>query len=186
MASRYPYSTDRNILPLGFRSGPPVRSPAARGTLTAMRLLLAWTFIWPFLDKMFGLGFGTKSGQGVVDGGSPTLDFLEFGTKGPCKDLFASVAGAVWLDALFMFALLGIGLAFLLGIGLRVAAAGNLVLMFLMWLVTLRPAWNPVTDGHWLLALAGLVVAATHSGDTFGLGRWWKSLDPVRRAPWPR
>lgn len=32
---------------------------------------------------------------------------------------------------------------------------------------------NPVTDSHWIEALASLVVAYTFAGDKIGLGRWW-------------
>lgn len=163
---------------------PVVRGRAARGTLAALRLLLAWTFLWPFLDKLVGLGFATPSGSGAVDGGSPTEGFLRHGTKGPFAHLFDGAAGTWWLDSLFMLGLLGIGLAFLLGIGTRIAAAACVLMMAFMWLVTLRPPENPVTDSHWMLALAALVIATTRAGDFFGLGGVWKRLRLVRRHPW--
>ena len=57
---------------------------------------LGWVFLWAFLDKTFGLGFGTglDAETGVVDrfgdaawinGGSPTLGFLNFGATGRSK-----------------------------------------------------------------------------------------------------
>ncbi|MER6105275.1 hypothetical protein ABT115_23940 [Streptomyces sp. NPDC001832] len=161
-----------------------VRSRPARGALAALRILLAWTFIWPFLDKVFGLGFSTKSADAVINGGSPTEGFLLYGTKGPFGHIFDSVAGGPFLDVLFMLGLLGIGLAFLLGIGIRVAAVSCAVMTGFMWLVTLQPANNPITDDHWMLALAGIVIATTHAGDFFGLGRKWKEFRLVRRYRW--
>ncbi len=47
-----------------------------------LRLLLGWSFLWAFLDKMFGLGFATCRLEGggidfgcdaaMLSGGSPT------------------------------------------------------------------------------------------------------------------
>lgn len=164
----------------GGESGPTL-APPARIALAALRVLVAWTFIWPFLDKLFGLGFSTPSAKSVVNGGSPTEGFLLHGTKGPFAHTFDSVAGAGWLDLIFMTGLLGIGLAFLLGIGTRIAAASCAMMMGFMWLVTMLPATNPLTDDHWILAVAGAVVATTAAGDHFGLGRAWRRTALVRR-----
>ncbi|MFE0704679.1 DoxX family membrane protein [Streptomyces sp. NPDC058872] len=106
----------------GGTTGRAVPGRAARGSLATLRIVLGWSFLWPFLDKMFGLGFSTESAGAVVNGGSPTEGFLLHGTKGPFAHVFDSVAGAWWLDTLFMLGLLGIGLALLLGIGTRIAA----------------------------------------------------------------
>ncbi|MFF0746456.1 DoxX family protein [Streptomyces sp. NPDC004111] len=161
-----------------------VRSRGARAALVGLRLLVAWTFLWPFLDKVFGLGFATKSEAAWINGGSPTEGFLLHGTQGPFAHVFDGVAGAPWLDVLFMVGLLGIGLAFLLGVGTRVAAVSCTAMMAFMYLVSLWPASNPVTDSHWMIALAGIAVAATGAGDTWGLGRPWKNLALVRRHRW--
>ncbi|MFJ8041763.1 hypothetical protein ACIRBX_14825 [Kitasatospora sp. NPDC096147] len=166
------------------QDGPVVRSRAARYALAGLRVLVGWTFLWPFLDKMFGLGFATKSASAVVNGGSPTEGFLLHGTQGPFAHVFDSVAGSPVLDALFMTGLLGIGLAFLLGIGTRIAAASATLMMAFMWLVTLQPATNPVTDDHWMIAGAAIVLATTAAGDHLGLGRRWKATPLVRRFRW--
>lgn len=155
--------------------------PAARAALAALRVLVAWTFLWPFLDKLFGLGFSTPSAKAVINGGSPTEGFLLHGTKGPFAHTFDAVAGAGWLDLIFMTGLLGIGLAFLLGIGTRIAAVSCAFMMGFMWLVTMLPATNPLTDDHWILAVAGAVVATTAAGDHFGLGRTWRRTALVQR-----
>ena len=36
-----------------------VTSPIARYLLAALRIVLGWTFLWPFIDKLFGFGYGT-------------------------------------------------------------------------------------------------------------------------------
>ncbi|MER7762077.1 hypothetical protein [Streptomyces sp. NPDC097619] len=154
---------------------------AVRISLAALRALLAWTFLWPFLDKLFGLGFATPSEKSVLNGGSPTEGFLFHGTKGPFAHAFDSVAGAWWLDLLFMLGLLGVGLAFALGIGMRAATAACALMMASMWLVTLQPATNPITDDHWMIALAAVVLTVCRAGDHFGLGAAWRRTPLVRR-----
>ncbi|WP_424210915.1 hypothetical protein ACN20G_01780 [Streptomyces sp. BI20] len=156
---------------------------AARATLAALRVLVAWTFLWPFLDKLFGLGFATKAGKSVLDGASPTAGFLLHGTKGPFAHSLDSVAGAWWLDLLFMTGLLGIGLAFLLGIGMRIAAVSNALMMAFMYLVSLWPDTNPITDSHWMIALAGAALVVTRAGDMYGFGKVWRQSPLVRRFP---
>jgi len=47
------------------------REETGRYVLAVLRILLGWIMLWPFFDKMFGLGFATPAGQGFVQGGSP-------------------------------------------------------------------------------------------------------------------
>ena len=158
-----------------------VRSPLARGLLAALRVVLGFTFLWPFLDKLFGLGYATPADKGWLDGGSPTTGFLTKNSvvvDGPLGGFFKNFAGGFW-DWLFMAGLLGIGVAVLLGAGMKIAAWLGSLLLFLMYLAELpigranEGFVNPLVDSHWIEALALLALAYTLSGDTFGLGRWW-------------
>ncbi|MEU5220086.1 hypothetical protein AB0G79_28375 [Streptomyces sp. NPDC020807] len=98
--------------------------------------------------------------------------------------MFDSVAGAWWLDTLFMVGLLGVGLAMVLGIGMRVAAVSGTLMMAFMWLTTLWPAANPFMDSHWMIALVLLITAATGAGSYYGLGAPWARLPIVRNNRW--
>src|SRR5512142_2994523 len=93
---------------------------AARYVFAGVRIALGWVFLWAFLDKTFGLGHETASKAAWINGGHPTQGFLKFAAKGPFKGFFNSIAGAAWADWLFMAALLGIGVALILGIGMRI------------------------------------------------------------------
>ncbi|MFI6226096.1 hypothetical protein ACIBCR_02115 [Micromonospora echinospora] len=172
------------------RNGTPTagttRTRAARYVFAGIRIALGWTFLWAFLDKTFGLGFATEAKNAWIDGGSPTKGFLAFGAEGPFQGLYHDIAGAVWADWLFMAGLLGIGLALLLGIGMRIAAVAGGLLYVMMWTVVLPPENNPVMDEHLINAalLAGLALVA--AGDTLGLGRAWAKLPLVQRFPWLR
>jgi thiosulfate dehydrogenase [quinone] large subunit len=152
-------------------------------SLAALRIVIGWTFLWAFLDKVFGWGYATKAGAGWIDGGSPTEGFLKFGAKGPFESFYHSIAGDAWVNWLFMLGLLGIGAAMLLGITMRIAGAAGALMYLLMWSVALAPENNPVTDEHIIGALVMLVLAAFAAGDHFGLGKWWKSLPLVQRFP---
>ena len=151
--------------------------------LGVTRLAMGWTFLWPFLDKTFGLGHETASADAWVNGGSPTSGFLGHATSGPFSDMYQSFAGHAWADWLFMLGLLGIGLALILGVAGRLAAAAGATLLVLMWTAVLPPENNPFLDDHLIYALILIVLALTHAGATFGLGALWDKLSIVRRYP---
>ncbi|WP_353951903.1 DoxX family protein [Knoellia sp. S7-12] len=161
-----------------------VRNPIARWALVGLRYVLGFTFLWPFLDKLFGLGYGTPAENAWIDGGSPTTGFLTKNpavVDGPFAGFFANFAGGIW-DFLFMFSLLGIGVAFLTGAVLKIAAWGGALLMTLMYFAEFplgrdgEGFTNPIFDSHWIEALALIVLAYTFSGDKLGLGRWWSRI----------
>jgi thiosulfate dehydrogenase [quinone] large subunit len=156
---------------------------AARYLLAGIRLALGWVFLWAFLDKAFGLGFATPSQRSWFNGGSPTNGFLA-SAKGPFSGFYHSIAGTGIADALFMTALLGVGLALLLGIGMRIAAGAGALLTVMMWSAVLPPASNPFMDDHLIYAAILIVLALLGAGTTLGLGRVWAATPLVHRAPW--
>jgi thiosulfate dehydrogenase [quinone] large subunit len=160
-------------------------STAARYLLAGIRLALGWVFLWAFLDKAFGLGFATPSERSWFNGGSPTNGFLA-SAKGPFSGFYRFIAGTGIADALFMAALLGVGVALLLGIGMRIAAAAGALLTVMMWSAVLPPTTNPFMDDHLIYATVLIVLALLGAGDTWGLGRAWAASPLVRRAPWLR
>ena len=107
---------------------------------------------------------------------------------GPLKTFFGDIASPA-SDVLFMLGMLGIGVAVMLGIGLRISAIAGTILMVAMYVAEWPFAaggssTNPAVDYHIIYALALIVVAATAAGDTWGLGTWWKSLPFVRTQKW--
>lgn len=159
---------------------------AVRYIIAGLRLALGWIFLWAFVDKMFGLGMATESKNAWINGGSPTKGFLTFGVTGPFTDVYTGIAGAAWADWLFMVGLAGIGVALLLGIGMRVAAVTGGLLLVLMWTAVLPPENNPFMDDHLIYAAVLAVLALLDAGDTWGLGRVWGKLPVVQRLPWLR
>jgi thiosulfate dehydrogenase (quinone) large subunit len=170
---------------------------SARATrfLAIARVVVGFEFLWAFLDKTFGLGYATPAARAWINGGSPTKGFLSNVAVGPFEDTFHAWAGAAWADWLFMVGLLAIGIALILGIGLRIAAVSGTLMMVLMWaaewpLAKLTSAGepsmsvNPIVDYHIIYALALIALAVTYAGHTWGLGRWWAKLPFVARNRW--
>ncbi len=148
-----------------------------------LRISLGWVFFWAFLDKFLGLGYATPRARAWVNGGSPTQGFLG-NVEGPFEWLFSPMAGNVAIDAIFMLGLLGIGLAFLFGIGMHIAGWSGAVMLTLMWLAVLPLTNNPFMDDHLIYAVAMLLLVFMHSGRTWGFGDWWSKHHVVQRYRW--
>ena len=152
--------------------------------LALTRIMLGFIFLWAFVDKTFGLGFATKSADAWVNGASPTAGFLKFGVNpdSPVASLMQGLAGQAWVDWLFMAGLFGIGLALILGIGLRLAAVSGSLLMIMMWLALVPLENNPIIDDHLVYAAALWVIALSRR--EWSLTDWWLSLDFVKQNRW--
>ncbi|GAB4083375.1 hypothetical protein GCM10028784_00050 [Myceligenerans cantabricum] len=162
-------------------------TPVAR-LLATCRLLLAAVFLWPPLDKAFGLGYATPGDAGwLTTGKSPTSGYLGH-IDGPLGGFFAGLANPV-SDVLFMAGMAGTGIALLLGIGLRLAAAAGGLIMLMLWL----SAWNfapgsnnPLVDTHLVYAALLATLAATRAGDTWGFGSAWAASGIPGARTWLR
>lgn len=164
--------------------------------LAGLRLVLGFEFLWAFLDKTFGLGYATPHARAWIRGGSPTSGFLKGAEAGPFQGVFRSLSGVPGIDWLFMAGLLGIGVAFLLGVALRPAAFFGVVMLTLMWAAVWVPAkiaggqpsgsTNPLVDDHIVSIFGFIVVAAFAQWGTGYLGRRWNALPAVHDRSWIR
>ena len=170
-------------------------SSTAGRALAVLRISTGFVFLWAFLDKTFGLGYATTSSHAWVNGGSPTKGFLASVAVGPMRSPYHAMAGSWAVDWLFMLGLLGIGVALVLGVGLRITAAGGVALMALMWLAeyplarhtttgSVTQSTNPIVDDHVVYAIVLVVLALSYSGSFWGLGRRWAQLPFVQRHRW--
>lgn len=158
--------------------------------LAVLRVGLGWIFLWPFLDKTFGLGYSTAGSKAWISGGSPTKGFLGNVQVGPFQSVFRSIAGNGFINWLFMLTLLGVGVALILGVVLRIAAISGSILLVLMWaaewpmaqfnsLGKATGASNPFLDDHLIFAIGLVLIAALGAGSSLGLGKWWASRPVV-------
>ncbi len=170
-------------------------TPAAAKALAVLRIAIGFVFLWAFLDKTFGLRYATPSAKAWINGGSPTKGFLDGVAVGPFQSAFHSIAGAWWVDALFMVGLLGVGVTLMAGVAVRLGAVSGVLLVAGMWLATYPLAQfdstgaatrstNPFLDDHVLEALILIVVALACAGTTWGLGRMWARIPFVSRHRW--
>ncbi len=177
-------------------------TPATQGRgryqlLAVLRITMGLTFLWAFLDKTFGLGYATTSKQAWIHGGSPTQGFLAHIEIGPMQSILRDWAGAGWVDWLFMLSLLGLGVALILGIGMRLSAIAGTLLLAFLWIAewplarfdstgAATSSSNPIIDYHFVFIVVVIALAAFAAGNTWGLGRQWAKLPIVRTNAWLR
>lgn len=194
MTIRRPITTSSDHPELAAIPGAMITSGAAKA-LAVLRVATGFLFLWAFLDKTFGLGYSTTRSHAWIHGGSPTKGFLKGVAVGPFQSEFHTIAGAWWANGLFMVGLLGIGIALIAGIGVRIAAVSGVLMVAGMWLATYPPArfdstgaatssTNPFVDEHVTEAIVLIVLALTYAGTTWGLGRAWARLPFVARHRW--
>lgn len=179
----------------------PIRTPGLQRVVAALRVLVGWTFLWAFLDKLLALGFATgRAEDGTIDffseagwlfGGSPTAGAVGFALKGPFVEPIQTVTGftmteagpqvAAWLDWVYMATMLLIGLGLIFGVMTRLAAIGGIAWMAIFYLGTaIWPEFNPVVDSHveTAVVLVGLMLA--NAGRYYGLGKIWQRYGFVK------
>lgn len=134
--------------------------------LTIIRNLLGFTFLWAFLDKMFGLGVATPSAGAWIHGGSPTTGFLTNAVTGPLSGFFAPLAGVALVDWLFMAGLLFVGTTLMINRWVSWGSIVGIVMLALMYLALLWPANNPFIDEHliYIFVLAYIALASEKTG----------------------
>jgi len=165
-----------------------------KNILAITRITFGSIFLWAFLDKLLGLGFATCRNpetmevvkmceKAWVNGGSPTVGFLKFGTHGPLLGFYQSLAGQPIVDMLFMAGLLLIGIALVLGIGIRLAMYGGVLLMLMMWSAAFPPANHPLVDDHIIYALLFVILYISNAGEVWGMGKKWKKSNIVKKYP---
>ncbi len=97
-----PSPTQPRVEPAVSSTAAMLPAATARYLWAVTRLCLGWTFLWPFLDKTFGLGHETPWSKAWLNGGSPTNGFLA-GATGPFAGLSTTASpvpdgptGASW------------------------------------------------------------------------------------------
>lgn len=175
--------------------------PGAMQTVTATRALAilrvatGFIFLWAFIDKTFGLHYSTPPAKAWINGGSPTKGFLKSVELGPYQSAFHAIAGTAFANWAFMLGLLGIGIALIAGVAMRIAAVSGVLMMAMMWFAEFPLAQqtssgapsgssNPLVDYHLLYAIVLIVLAACYAGTTWGLGRRWSRLPFVQSHRW--
>lgn len=161
-----------------------MKTSFAKNVWGLVRIAIGWIFLWPFLDKLFGLGFTTTPDHAWLAGSSPTTGFLTGATKGPFAGIFQAMAGSAFVDWLFMIGILCIGVALMLGIGVRIACYSGALMLVLMFLAGfIPPEHNPIIDEHLIYAITLIGLALMPSGEWLGFGKAWAKTGLVKKYP---
>ena len=179
------------------------QSRALGTTLGVARLLLGFEFLWAFVDKTFGFGFGTKSADAWIHGGTPASGVM-FSLTGPFTNFYQTITGGhavtgftpqgapmgfvpvhAWVDWVYMAAMLLIGVGLLTGVMTRIAAAGGIAWMTIFYTATFfaTPRYNPFFDVHVLAVVVLVAIIIANAGRFVGLGKIWQRYDAVKRHP---
>lgn len=151
--------------------------------LAIMRFAMAFMLLWAFFDKLFGLGYPTPSGMGLIDGGSPTHMFL-MNVSGPFADLFHAMGDFYHVtDFLIMAGFLLVGLAILLGVGTKIATIAGSLMMLMLYMSVLPVTDNPFMDYHLFYIIALFAIYMGGGYDVLSLREKWCSLGIVQRFP---
>jgi len=170
------------VQPGATAAAAPVATRAALPIAIAVaRILMGFYFFWAFVDKTFGLGFATPVERAWINGGSPTSGFLANATsESPFAAVFAALANNVLVDWLFMLGLLGVGVALMLGIGVRVGVVAGCAMLLFMYLaefpLTLTGATNPLIDSHITDMSIMAIVFFGVSGQRLSLADTWRRI----------
>lgn len=150
-----------------------------------LRVGMGFIFLWAFFDKLLGLGYATPPERSWLAGGSPTFGYLKNATHGPLAEFFQSLAGNPLVDILFMLGLLGVGVAFILGIAMRLAALSGATMLILMYLSAFPPANNPIIDDHIIYAVLMLFLGNGEPSKN-SISKWWNKTLFAQTFPFLR
>ena len=169
--------------------------------LGVLRIATGWMFLWSFLDSMFGLGFSTcrleddsisrGCDAAMINGGSPTFGFLNFGTMGSKTGgwvdwMAPSAPDAInYADVLYMLGMLGIGITLTFGIAIRLGGYGGAAMMALVYIASeVWPQYNPLVDDNFIFALICLIFAtAPGMFSALSLREKWMAIPAVADKP---
>ncbi|MDL2241971.1 hypothetical protein LJB91_03595 [Bacteroidales bacterium OttesenSCG-928-L03] len=151
--------------------------------LSILRIIIGFMLVWGFIDKLFGLGMETPPGQGMIDGGSPTHQFLVY-NDGWFSGFFNWMAGYSDIaDILLMAGLLFIGVGLMLGIATKLSVLFGSMIMIMFFLAVFPISDNPLVDYHIVYVFVLIAIWVSNAGSYLGLGEKWNELSIVKRFP---
>ena len=163
--------------------------------LGILRITLGFIFLWAFLDKMFGLGFGTSPANAWIAGASPTKGFLQIygiNQNSPFAFIFTDGLGSFYqlVDIAYMGMLLFAGIGLMTGIFVRLSSISTIIFLASVYLGEwmINPAagtvsFNPLIDEHIIYILILGLFLIIPVGNYLGLGKKWSELSFVQKFP---
>lgn len=136
-------------------------------SLFLLRVGLGWVFLWAGMTKVLKPAW---SAAGYLQGAKTFPDFYHW---------LASPAVLPMTNVLNEWGLVLLGVALILGVGVRLAAVFGSLLMVLYWLPILQfPYAGPnayLVDDHIIYVYALFVLATFRAGSAWSIGPWFAS-----------
>lgn len=163
-------------------------------SIFSLRILMAWVLLQSGLSKAMEGGAGEWLSNPIYGGWDGAGGYLEFGTAdSPFHFMFEPMADFTWLiDPLVMWGQILIGVALLLGVVVRFAAAMGALQMLFFWLGGFEGGFMeglPIEHGYvvdstlvYAFILFGL--GAYGAGRILGLDRQIEEWPIVQENPW--
>ena len=151
-----------------------------RTLIFALRIALAWTFLYAASHQVFVSGFTVA---GFLSGTKTFHDFFA---------VFTAPAIAPFITFLVAYGHLLIGLSLLSGLMVRASSIAGIFLMAIYWMAHMDFPYisdtnNLLVDQHVVNALVLGLLIATHAGHIWGLDAWvatQKQLSGNRLVGW--
>jgi len=158
-----------------------------------LRIAMGIVFIWPFFDKLLGLGFATAPENAWINGGSPTKGFLLFATNqnSPFAPIYTDILGPNFqiVDFVFMTMLVVVGVSLIAGVFVKISSLAGIIFMVNVLLAEwyiYNPGtqiFNPIIDEHVIYIIVLLFFILVSAGKYLGFGKRWTNLSFVQNAP---
>ncbi|MHA2174100.1 MAG: hypothetical protein ACXABI_04690 [Candidatus Hodarchaeales archaeon] len=158
-----------------------------------LRIAMGIIFIWPFFDKLLGLGFTTTPENAWINGGSPTRGFLSFAINknSPFASIYTDILAPNYqfVDLIFMAMLLIVGVSLITGVLVNVSSFAGIIFMVNLVLAEWyiynpgTQVHNPILDEHIIYIVILLFFILVSAGNSLGLGKRWSEVSFVRKTP---
>ena len=171
-----------------------LRTHPEHAAIGLLRIAYGWTFLWAFLDKLFGLGFSTSAKSAWINGGSPSTGYLQHAVNAnsPFASFYSntlvnlnhSLFGIVDWALMLMFLIVGVTM--ILGFMIRFSTVISLIFFVMVYISEIpfaAGATNPIVDEHIFYILIALVIVFTSASHYLGIGNRWDNLSLVRQYP---
>lgn len=150
------------------------REKALQSVLALIRIMIGLMLVFAFFDKLIGLDSPTPQGMGMLDGYSPTKDYLLYNDG--WFSWFFNWMGQFYVvtDILVMIGLLGTGICFVLGIGKKPSVLAFSLMTIMFWMSCLPTSDMPILDYHLIYLVAMIAVYYGDGFERWGLEERWK------------
>ena len=165
------------VLSIAFfqRTSKMLRMKLNRIIVAMLRIALGWVYFYAGWIKVITYFTPAKDWSATM--------FLN-NLNGPLAPLFRTFGGNLVVDYLNSFGLLALGIALIIGLFVRFASGGGVLLMAFYYLAGYPPENAFIIDVHVIYSVGLILLSAFGAGKTFGLDRSLEQSKIVASNKW--